>query len=193
MADVEHSALTDPELHEPKGAAAATSGHVYVADGAGSGAFQGVGISYSQGFLDGNSTATSISGSGSGNEVRINTGGAWSDVAGLSNNFSADVNGRITYDGTKDIFALVSFNFTISQSTGAAKIYTFQVAVNGSVIPSSLMEVRTDGTDQTFISGHSIVNLTDGDFVEIFVRNDTDTSDVTVETGTVSILAAGWQ
>ena len=34
-----HSDLTDPELHEPKGIAAATSGQVYVADGAASGAF----------------------------------------------------------------------------------------------------------------------------------------------------------
>lgn len=33
----EHSAITDPNIHEPKGVAAATSGQVYVADGAGSG------------------------------------------------------------------------------------------------------------------------------------------------------------
>ncbi len=34
-----HSALTGADLHEPKGAAAATAGQVYVADGAGSGAW----------------------------------------------------------------------------------------------------------------------------------------------------------
>lgn len=33
----EHVDLTDPQLHEPKGAAAASSGEVYVANGAGSG------------------------------------------------------------------------------------------------------------------------------------------------------------
>jgi hypothetical protein len=37
MANVEHNALTDPELHEPKGIAAASANHVYVADGAASG------------------------------------------------------------------------------------------------------------------------------------------------------------
>lgn len=37
IATIEHSTLTDPELHEPKGAASATAGQVYVADGAGSG------------------------------------------------------------------------------------------------------------------------------------------------------------
>lgn len=37
MANVNHSTLTDPYLHEPKGVAAASSGDVYVANGAGSG------------------------------------------------------------------------------------------------------------------------------------------------------------
>lgn len=37
MANINHSALTDPYLHEPKGAATATSGQVYVANGSGSG------------------------------------------------------------------------------------------------------------------------------------------------------------
>lgn len=39
MANVNHSTLTDPYLHEPKGAAAATAGKVYVANGSGSGAW----------------------------------------------------------------------------------------------------------------------------------------------------------
>jgi len=39
MADVLHKDLTGADLHEPKGAAAASSGQVYVANGAGSGAW----------------------------------------------------------------------------------------------------------------------------------------------------------
>lgn len=39
MATVLHSSLTTTDLHEPKGVAAASSGQVYVADGAGSGAW----------------------------------------------------------------------------------------------------------------------------------------------------------
>ena len=40
MANVNHSALSDPYLHEPKGASTATAGDVYVADGAGSGSWE---------------------------------------------------------------------------------------------------------------------------------------------------------
>ena len=35
----EHNTITDPEIHEPKGVAAAASGEVYVANGAGSGSW----------------------------------------------------------------------------------------------------------------------------------------------------------
>ena len=36
---IEHSTITDPDIHEPKGVAAAAAGTVYIADGAGSGAW----------------------------------------------------------------------------------------------------------------------------------------------------------
>lgn len=45
MANVNHASLTGAELHEPKGADAATNGTVYVADGAGSGSWQSIGTS----------------------------------------------------------------------------------------------------------------------------------------------------
>lgn len=34
---IQHSAISDPEVHEPKGASTASAGEVYIADGAGSG------------------------------------------------------------------------------------------------------------------------------------------------------------
>lgn len=40
MADIEHSQIPSEYCHEPKGAAEAASGEVYVADGAGSGSFK---------------------------------------------------------------------------------------------------------------------------------------------------------
>lgn len=40
MATVEHSAIPDANLHEPKGAAGASADSIYVADGAGSGSWK---------------------------------------------------------------------------------------------------------------------------------------------------------
>jgi len=39
LADIEHSVITDPNIHEPKGASTATADQIYIADGAGSGAW----------------------------------------------------------------------------------------------------------------------------------------------------------
>lgn len=60
----EHNTLTGSQLHEPKGAATATAGQVYVADGAGSGTWTNFGASsvsgsVSQGIYDYNDLATS--------------------------------------------------------------------------------------------------------------------------------------
>ena len=45
MANVEHSTLTGASLHEPKGVAAASSGQVYVANGAGTGVWTSISTS----------------------------------------------------------------------------------------------------------------------------------------------------
>ena len=51
----EHSTLTDPDLHEPKGIAAAAVDKVYVSDGAGGGAWK---TAYTQGWEDYNDVTT---------------------------------------------------------------------------------------------------------------------------------------
>jgi len=51
MANVSHASLTGAELHEPKGVASASSGTVYVANGAGSGSWQAIGTSAFTGMI----------------------------------------------------------------------------------------------------------------------------------------------
>lgn len=55
MANISHSAITDPNIHEPKGVASADAETVYVADGSGSGDWSDI---FVQGFEDWNSTLT---------------------------------------------------------------------------------------------------------------------------------------
>lgn len=42
MADIQHNVITDPDIHEPKGAASALANTVYVANGAGSGSWDAI-------------------------------------------------------------------------------------------------------------------------------------------------------
>lgn len=55
MADVKHSILSDPYLHEPKGISSATQDEAYIADGAGAGAWKNL---YTFGVEDYNDAAT---------------------------------------------------------------------------------------------------------------------------------------
>lgn len=51
MANVAHSTLTGSQLHEPKGADTASTGTVYVSNGAGSGSWQSIGTSSFTGMI----------------------------------------------------------------------------------------------------------------------------------------------
>jgi hypothetical protein len=44
MANVQHSTLTDPNIHEPKGVASATANRVYMSNGSGSGSWTPVNL-----------------------------------------------------------------------------------------------------------------------------------------------------
>ena len=46
MATIQHVDITDPEVHEPKGASTASNGTIYVSDGAGSGAWTALNYEY---------------------------------------------------------------------------------------------------------------------------------------------------
>ena len=58
---VEHNTLTDPDLHEPKGVAAASAGQTHIADGAGSGAWEyNLGNCHGDAIIASNATVTAI-------------------------------------------------------------------------------------------------------------------------------------
>lgn len=81
MANVQHSALTDPNIHEPKGIAAATINKVYVSDGAGGGAWK---VAYSNGmefYKDVVTTGTPVDLTLADTNYKItNDGGAGTDL-----------------------------------------------------------------------------------------------------------------
>jgi hypothetical protein len=54
----EHKLITDPNIHEPKGVASAGAGQVYIADGAGGGAWTALGVGTIIGLFDYNDLAT---------------------------------------------------------------------------------------------------------------------------------------
>jgi hypothetical protein len=139
MANVNHSALTDPYLHEPKGAAAATSGQVYVADGAASGAWASLDAATTyiiSGVIDDISTAAT---------VYIPT-----PEAGTVKQVTTVLSGAIA---TADVTVLV-------KDAAAATMGTITVAFTGSAAAD--IDSTTPSTNNTFTANSFVTIATDG-------------------------------
>lgn len=58
MASIQHSALTDPNIHEPKGITTASAGQIYVADGSSSGDWTAIQDTYTAVISDVSTAST---------------------------------------------------------------------------------------------------------------------------------------
>lgn len=166
MADVEHNALTDPELHEPKAIAAANSNELYVADGAGSGDFQQVSPSNSvmihsasdlpaasgglRTLLD--NTVYQVVGSVDIGSDRLLSG---SNTVIRGNNQSVDKIVSTTagtfLTATSNSFRLYKIGFTVSSGTF--------MAVSGSSNSHSLREVSITADIFGTVAGNRLTDL----------------------------------
>lgn len=168
MANVNHSTLTDPYLHEPKGVASAASGAVYIADGAGSGdwtqSHRHVGgfVTFSTGSPYAHSTTTSDSALNPTFTLVDNNG-----FTGLSS-----PNARIRYDGTEDISAAITFTASIQQSSGGDKQVELVIYKNGAALAGSrVIATAATGTWNQLTSAFN-TTLSTNDYIEVFTKAD---------------------
>lgn len=166
MANVNHNTLTDPYLHEPKGASTALAGQIYVADGAGSGAwvensrsFNGY-LSFSTGSPYNHTTTTS--------DTAINP----SFTVGINNGFTglSSPNARVRYDGTESINAVLDARFSIAQTSGTSKDIQMSFFKNGVEVSGSRMVASTTTTEWHLISLSSTILLETDDYIEVFIK-----------------------
>lgn len=192
---IEHKNISDPNIHEPKDVAAATSGTVYVADGSGSGSWTKVTSSgvtpevvYAQGYIEGSATATTISTVDT--PVAVDFGGNFN--SDTTSNFTVSVNGEFTYTGTEDATVLVAAGLFVDQASASSVEYTFKVTLNDTPITASVSKVETSGSEGRSVSVNSLVTVSTNDVIEIWVENNTDTTDITVENATISVIKTGF-
>ncbi len=101
---------------------------------------------------------------------------------------TAPTDNRLTYTGTKTR----AFKFTCSLSLTAAannKTFNFYLAKNGSVLPESKQVTKiASGSDVRGLSLSGIVELSINDYIEVWIENTTDNTNVTVEALNLAIL-----
>jgi hypothetical protein len=170
MATVQHSALTDPNLHEPKGVSTAASGKVYIANGSGSGVWQyPAGHAYGDMYITASSTAQTLAASSA--KAKLNPTGAWTANGNQAVTMDA-ANGQITVlqAGVYQLDFWIVFE-TAAISSGAA--YNFHYAVNGTPAARKVyVKKTTNNVDTLNVSAVGYTTLAANDIVSIHVGGD---------------------
>lgn len=170
---IEHRLITDPQIHEPKGASTAAPNTIYVADGLGSGSWQ---PRYEdnlifaeidrvptvntlvlntplllQGFTFDDSTPTHFTLTGSGSRLNVLTSGFY----------------HVTF----------SINLIPQTSLGAnTELVYLDVILNGVPpiaprhIPLTITR-NSDNTDSFYVFTSRIIDLSAGDYIEMYLEN----------------------
>lgn len=94
---------------------------------------------------------------------------------------SSPIDNRLVYTGTKTRY----FSYTGSISVTAAqnnRRFVFYIAKNGSILPESEQSRKiANGADRGSISISGIVQLAPNDYVEVWVENINDNTDITIQ------------
>jgi len=96
-------------------------------------------------------------------------------------------NNRLQYGGSKTRTFTATGSMSITQSNNN-RYFSFYLAKNGVIIPESRQDIKVvSSTDQVSLTITSRVVLAPGDYVEVWVANQTSTTDVTVQTMNLSM------
>ena len=185
MAVVQHKNITNADLHECKGASAATVGQVLIATGSGTATFQNIiprGSSY---FVDLAAPYTLAYPAVYTKLAPVTTS------TGTNVNYTVSTSGRLTYTGTRTLATRIVFNISLDQAIGANRDIELAIYKNGSVVPGSQIVNTTTSTLKVLTTSIIDVNLATNDYVEAYVKNAGASGDVRVYS--YYLLALGMQ
>ena len=127
---------------------------------------------YAQVTVQGNTRATTISTAGT--PVK----GAATYVVGIQSGFTGDTTGKIVYNGTAARVAAVHVSATFSPVASNNQEIFIQIAKNGAVEAGSKITRKVDAAESANASSFFNVSLSENDFIELYIGNDTSTDNV---------------
>jgi hypothetical protein len=97
--------------------------------------------------------------------------------------FACTTGGRITSLSERDITLPMDVAVGLISAGGGAIDVTVYLALNGSVITASATSISISGSNQAFVSIPWQEVLSENDFNEIYIENNTNTTNIIVESG----------
>lgn len=124
-------------------------------------------------------------------ETTISASSTWYLAAGTStettaNGFTVSTSNRVTYDGDPDVLAIAVASLSVSAAS-ASKELSLGLGFNGSIHSSSPQLVMA-GTDPLGVTIVDLITLSTADYLELFVSNETDTTNATIEKANLLVL-----
>lgn len=179
----EHNTLSGTQLHEPKGAAAALAGEVYVANGAGSGSFQTPTIPHQHAELSlGETTNNAVATSVPILDAYVPVLGTW--VENHVHIMTTDIlTGKLIVDTAGGHFVSADVSVISSRSNA---ILAFRFLVNGIAIGGRIRRKNGVGVEVGALSIHSILpGLLASDEIQLGVTYLTGEGGIAGDTVTV--------
>ena len=105
--------------------------------------------------------------------------GTW--VSERASHFTNNTNGRATYNGEIGLTTPIDAVLVIDPSAGTNKDFRAYIAINGSVVTNSGNTKRADAGNPQELTLLWQRKLAQNDFVELFIENKTDTTNVIVK------------
>jgi len=184
MANVNHSTLTDPYLHEPKGVAAASNGSVYFADGVGSGGWEHL-AHYVGGYVAFDATSPTT-------QVLTTILAPLNPPFSLAENsgFTAlsTPNARLRYDEPEAMICNINFAASIRHTASPDHNIELALYKNGVAIAGAhVIQTSSNAVWQNMnLTGQVELNATD--YIEIYTKAD---ASITLELASAYLTIKG--
>lgn len=100
---------------------------------------------------------------------------------GLSFKVTEGANARLTYQDADRVMDIQA-NLSLDQSSGSDKDLQVSVYKNGVILPGATAIITCVSASKRFVSIYGASNLTAGDYIEVYVKNNGASGDVRVFT-----------
>ena len=214
MANIDHDLISDPYIHEPKGASTATVNKVYVANGSGSGVWKKIPVQALSNLTSNGTAGQVVSVDGAGNFQLIGAPHGQVDfynlsvpytltypsvytklapttvAGGVPSDFTEDTTARLIYTGVDTVPISVTYSVSIDQASGADRDIIIAIYKNGSIANGRSMATTSTGK-KTSLSGTHVMNMSTNDYIELFVLNNGGSGDVRLYAMQINAIFAG--
>jgi len=176
---IQHKLITDPDIHEPKGVAAAAANKVYVSNGTGSGvwAFQPSGL-FGEIYIDAGATTQTLAAASA--YAKLNPTGEWTEgsVKGLTTDAT---NGELVLSQPGTYFVSFWIVFDTAAIASTSK-YNFKFALDGVTSPRILSVGKyTNSAERLTLAATGFVPVASANTdLSIFVGGDGTSSSTNI-------------